>query len=319
MERIILGTMNINYKYSSCLDPATENQEIVSGFLEASCSPILDTASYYDEAALGEILRRLPSRPYKIATKANPWLDNDFTTGLLGQLSPANLERQLENSLVKLGRDKADIFFLHCPDYETPIEKTLAAMQDLWRREKLDEWGLSNFSKDQLVEVLDVCSAHDYVQPRYYQGMYNLICRKVEEIFPLLTEHEMEFWAYNPLAGGLLTGKYRADDERKSASRFCNNQIYQDIFWKKDILDAHNSFLTETGIEDPTRFAFQWLDQLSKLRETDKIVLGVSTRKQLDQNLFYFSSSSSESICGWRNEADELYARIADISPNYFY
>lgn len=318
MHRIILGTMNINYKHSSCTNPSIENEEILSDFFKASPRPILDTASYYDEAALGTILGRISigSDEVRIATKANPWLDNDFTTRLLGQLSPVPLEHQLTESLEKLGRDKADIFFLHCPDYETPIQETLAAVHELWRREKLEEWGLSNFSKKQVQEVLAICAEQDYVRPRYYQGMYNMLCRKVEELFPLLEEHKMEFWAYNPLAGGLLTGKYREDGERKNASRFCNNQIYETIFWKQDMIDAYHSFLNKTGIMDPTRLAFQWLDQLSRLRETDKIVLGVSTRAQLRQNLSYFPS---ESICGWRKEIDQLYAKISDISPDYFY
>jgi aflatoxin B1 aldehyde reductase len=66
--------------------------------------------------------------------------------------------------------------------------------------------------------------------------MYNLIARKIEEIFPLLDEYNIDFWAYNPLAGGLLTGKYN-NLELNYNCRFKNNEIYQNIFWKKEILE----------------------------------------------------------------------------------
>ena len=81
-------------------------------------------------------------------------------------------------------------------------------MQDLYRKEKFKEFGLSNFSRDHLIEVISICNENDIIMPKYYQGMYNILCRKVEEVFPVLKENNISFWSYNPLVGYLLTGKY---------------------------------------------------------------------------------------------------------------
>ena len=75
--------------------------------------------------------------------------------------------------------------------------------------------------------------------PQYYQGMYNLLCRKVEEVFPILNKKDINFWGYNPLAGGLLTGKYINQNlDNSESSRFKNNKIYQNIFYKPEIIDS---------------------------------------------------------------------------------
>jgi aflatoxin B1 aldehyde reductase len=318
MERLVLGTMNIRYKHTSCTDDG-ENERILSHFLRTSPRPILDTASYYDEAALGEILTRneMDASKAVIATKANPWYQNDFTSGILGQLSPAHLERQLNESRKRLGR--VDIYYLHCPDYETPLLDTLSAADTLWRQEKFGRFGLSNFSKTQLEDVLNLCEDHGYVQPTYYQGMYNLLCRKVEEIFPILDANGIEFWAYNPLAGGLLTGKYRDDPQLQKASRFHNNSIYQNIFWKPEMVNAYDDFLKKTSPTNPTALAFHWLHRHSRLRPEDKIVLGVSTHTQLEQNMSFFSSTQQEEESITPSFFETFYEEVREVSPNYFY
>ena len=189
--KIILGTMTINYDYVSNENSILDNQNIIQKYIDRVEDPILDTAYYYGdtktEQTLGEILPNLSSIP-KIATKANPWYQNDFTTNKLGQLSKDNLRFQLETSLKNMNIPKADIFYLHCPDYETPILETLESANDLHRMEKFDSFGISNFSLSQLEEVLLLCEENGFIMPQYYQGMYNLLCRKVEEVFPINLE-----------------------------------------------------------------------------------------------------------------------------------
>jgi aflatoxin B1 aldehyde reductase len=284
MNNIILGTMNIEYPYSSNPDKNIDTyKQIIEYYFESTENPILDTAYYYGntktEYILGYILKDI-NKPYKIATKANPWFNNDFTNGILGQLSKDNLERQLNTSLTNLQRTNVDIFYLHCFDYEIPILETLDKCEELWRREKFNYLGISNFSLKQMKEVLDTCDKNMLSIPKYYQGMYNLISRKVEEIFPLLEEYNIQFWGYNPLAGGLLTGKYKYNNDENS--RFKDNKIYQNIFWKDEIINNLEDFFK---LSNPTEKSIQWLLKYSNLKENDKIIIGVSTIEQLKTNI----------------------------------
>ena len=316
---LVLGTMNIEYPYSSNKDRSIlKYKNIIYQYFLSCDNPIFDTAYYYGntttEIILGRILKDFDHLKYKIATKANPWYNNDFTNNILGQLSPFNLEFQLNTSLKNLQLEKVDIFYLHCYDYDTPITKTLEKCDSLWRKEKFDYLGISNFSKTQLLEVLNVCENHSYNKPRYYQGMYNLISRKIEELFPIFNQHYIEFWGYNPLAGGLLTGKYK-NKELKDDSRFKNNQIYQNIFWKEPILDNLEDFF---NLENPTEYSFQWLKKYSKLRENDKIILGVSSIDQLNNNLNIIKNNVNYEI-ERINFLNNIYSKIENYSPNYYY
>ena len=328
----VLGTMNIAYPHSSCKDATIQNyRDIIEAYIQ-SClkmgeTPILDTAYYYGntetEKILGEIMEygKLSTQP-KIASKANPWLNNDFTNGVLGQLNKRGIEHQITTSLNHLKLDCLDIFYLHCPDHETSIIETLETCDDLWRREKFTHWGLSNYSQYELQKALFMCDEFGYTPPKYYQGMYNLICRGVEEVFPLLNEFNMEFWGYNPLAGGLLTGKYYKERNSNSDSRFKGNAIYQNIFWKEPILQELESFF-ENDVELCTEYSFQWLKNYSMMknaRANDKIILGVSSLDQFRKNMNYLNNPSLEKytdevVFGLNN----LYDLVKPWSPSYFY
>jgi len=345
----VLGTMNINYLYSSANTNAnnqttnaknsTKNKELYKSIIETYLqrtkkNAILDSAYYYGntttEQTLGEILPTLSFIP-KMTTKVNPWYDNDFTNGKLGQLNKEGIQKQLNTSLDNLKLDQVEILYLHCPDYETPIETTLETCDMLWRREKFNHLGISNFSLNQLKEILETSEKHGYSPPRYYQGMYNLISRKVEEIFPLLRENKIEFWAYNPLAGGLLTGKYRdfknssEINDNADNSRFKNNQIYQSIFWKPEIIENNKvQEFFQLGNEKCIEYSYTWLQKYSKMDHTiDKIVLGCSNVEQLSNSLGIIQNErkhttvEKEIVMKYFNKF--LYRDISEFSPNYWY
>jgi aflatoxin B1 aldehyde reductase len=343
----VLGTMNINYLYSSAntnntnLDNSTKNKELYKSIIETYLQrtgkyAILDSAYYYGntttEQMLGDILPTLSFIP-KITTKVNPWYENDFTNGKLGQLSKEGIQKQLTTSLNNLKVDQVEILYLHCPDYETPIEITLETCDMLWRREKFNHFGVSNFSLDQLKEIVEITEKQGYTPLKYYQGMYNLISRKVEEIFPLLEENNIEFWAYNPLAGGLLTGKYRyfknSDEINKNTdnSRFKNNQIYQSIFWKPEVIENEKiQEFFQLGNEKCIEYSYKWLQKYSKMNQTtDRIVLGCSTVEQLTnsldtiQNERITNTIETENEINEKNYLNKLYQDIAEFSPNYYY
>jgi aflatoxin B1 aldehyde reductase len=350
---MILGTMNIEYPYTSAMSTNTlENRihsyrEIIETYLSACAGaapnhkPLLDTAYYYAngkcEEILGEILPTLSS-PVKIATKANPWFANDFTCGKYGQLAREPLTNQLLGSLRRLQQENVDAFFLHCPDPETPVKETLETCDELWRRERFDRFGVSNFSVGQLAEILEICETEKFNAPVIYQGMYNLVARKVEEIFPLIREHGIDFWAYNPLAGGLLTGKYAADaihinNDGFSNSRFQSNAIYQNIFWKPAILETlitdfyyENETLEKKSEKKCITDAFQWVkskllldkSEVESVEFGDRIILGASTTSQLLENM----NAIHQNVCDYNYDYERLeniFSKIGEQSPNYFY
>jgi aflatoxin B1 aldehyde reductase len=349
----VLGTMNINYLYSSAntnntnvinsnTKNSTKNRELYQCIIETYLQrtgkhAILDSAYYYGntttEQTLGEILPSLSFIP-KITTKVNPWYNNDFTNGKLGQLSKEGIQKQLTTSLNNLKVEQVEFLYLHCPDYETPIKTTLETCDMLWRREKYNHFGVSNFSLDQLKEILETSEHYGYNPPQYYQGMYNLISRKVEEIFPLLRENNIEFWAYNPLAGGLLTGKYKdfknsyEINENADNSRFKNNQIYQSIFWKPEIIN--NSKIQEffqLGNKKCIEYSYKWLQNYSKMdHTTDKIVIGCSSSEQLTNALDITQNERKKTVDteienerNEKNYLNKLYQDISQYSPNYWY
>lgn len=323
MNNIVLGTMNIGYPHTSNPHATIKDYtKMIETYLSAvpTSVAILDTAYYYGntrcEQILGEILPTLSYEP-KIATKVNPWLDNDFTNGKLGQLSVQGVMYQLTTSLKNLRLDNVEYLFLHCPDHETPLEETLYVCNTLWRKEKFHKFGISNYSLLQTQHLLDVCEEEGYVMPTCYQGMYNVISRKVEEIFPLLDNYKIDFWAYNPLAGGLLTGKYTSKvEEKEEPSRFKNNSIYQNIYWKPTIIQKWVPFF-EQGVDVCMQQSFEWLHHYSKMRLFDKIILGASTEEQLSTNIQTIGTRHLTSKHLYF--MNKLYSHIEHASPNYYY
>lgn len=201
----------------------------------------LDTARMYwyihlisggnTEEVLGQL--SIPAK-YVLATKAFP-----FTPGMH---SRELLKNQFCESLNALKTKCVDIFYLHAPDHATMFEETLAAVHDLYQKSKFKELGLSNYSAWQVMEIYKICTANGYVLPTVYQGRYNVISRDVEpELFPCLRKLGIRFYAYNPLAGGLLAGKYSIDsipEEGRYQLASKQGMKYRDRFWNQTYFDA---------------------------------------------------------------------------------
>lgn len=327
MQNVILGTMNILYPYSSSSNLETSDyKDMIECYLLETDqqNAILDTAYYYAngkcEQVLGEILPQLSYLP-KISTKVNPWFENDFQNGKQGQLSRDNVKSQLTTSLKHLDQPSVEYLYLHCPDYETPIDETLDICDTLWRQEKYNHLGLSNFSLEQVQEVLDVCEKEGIIFPGYYQGMYNLISRKVEEIFPLLDDYNMQFWAYNPLAGGLLSGKYNNNNNvscNNNNNRFKDNVIYRNIFWKPEILNHLEEDFFQLKPEKSLEYSLQWLQFLSEKQLSDKIIIGASNKEQLIKNMDVLKTAMLYDVRTVK-VLKNIYHPISLFSPNYYY
>lgn len=194
----------------------------------------------------------------------------------------------IEGSLRRLRTDYVDLYQLHHPDPETPIDETLRALDDVVRAGKARYVGCSNFAAYQVARALgrsDVLGAvrFDSVQPRY-----NLLFRQIErELLPLCREDGLGVIPYNPLAGGLLSGKHRRESGPTAGTRFTLGtaaERYQDRYWHArefDTVEALRPLADEAGMP-LARLAVAWM--LAEPAITAPIV-GASRPDQLDDLL----------------------------------
>ena len=276
--KMVLGTMTFGQQ--SALEEATE---MVETFL-AKGHRELDAAYVYNEGAcemmLGEIFGMLGRDNFIIATKVNPRIS--------GRLDGNAVRKQLPESLARMGIDRADILYLHFPDPKTPVEDALAACDEMHRAGKFTELGLSNYPAWMVADVYHLCKANGWVRPTVYEGVYNPLTRMAEtELFSALTAYGMRFYAYNPLAGGMLTGKYTSIDETPSEGRFALRKTYSSRYWKKSFFDAVDILRAACGEGNIVEAVFRWMAYHSALDGTrgDAVIIGASSLSQLQQNL----------------------------------
>lgn len=203
--------------------------------------------------------------------------------------------------------DKVDIFYLHWPDPKTPLEQSLKRVHELHKKGHFRELGLSNFSVEQVAEIVKICESKGFIKPTVYQGMYNMLTRAIEpELIPFLREHKIRFYVYNPLAGGLLTGKYTSNkDVPLSSTRFDATSVvgkrYQDRYWKQCYFDAlaiiKEAAAKHTPDKSLAEISLTWLHHHSVLHreEFDAIIVGQSSMSHLHTNLHSGTQGSEPS------------------------
>ncbi len=131
-----------------------------------------------------------------------------------------HIMREVERSLARLGTDYLDLYQIHQFDPHTPLEETLRALDDLVRQGKVRYVGCSNYAAWQLCKALWMSDRHGLVRFDAVQPEYSPADRRIErELVPLCLDQGVGILAYFPLAGGLLTGKYRAGSPPPQGSR----------------------------------------------------------------------------------------------------
>jgi aryl-alcohol dehydrogenase-like predicted oxidoreductase len=134
-------------------------------------------------------------------------------------LSREHIRAQVETSLRRLRTDRIDLYLTHEPDESTPIAETVAAFDELVREGKIAHYGLSNVDRVLLEQALAAVAELGVTGPVNLQCGYNLLDRAESAGFDVCARAGIGFTAYSPLAGGLLTGKYRADEPPPPGSR----------------------------------------------------------------------------------------------------
>ena len=222
----------------------------------------------------------------------------------------------IDASLRRLGTDHVDLYQLHAPDPTTPIDETLDALDTIVRAGKARYVGCSNFLAYQVAraigrsEVLHV-GRFDSVQPRY-----NLLFRQIErELLPLCGEEGIGVIPYNPLAGGLLTGKHNRDAAPEDGGRFTLGRagsMYQDRYWHDrefDTIDALRPLADKAGMS-LTTMAVGWVLANPVISAP---IIGASRPEQLADNLAAAETAFDPDL---KTELDELTApyRLGDAA-----
>jgi aryl-alcohol dehydrogenase-like predicted oxidoreductase len=259
---------------------------------------LIDTADAYgnrggSEEELGRILGE-KRKTIVLASKFGLPMD---AAGKLKGASRRYIMQAVEASLKRLRTDWIDLYQLHRPDPQTPIEETLRALDDLVRAGKVRFIGCSNLSPPQLAEAQDIAKRHGLAQFVSCQDEYSLLARGIEQaLIPAAKAHDMGLLPYFPLAGGLLTGKYRRGAPLPEGSRFAKNPRRADEFmsernWR--IVAALEAFVTARG-RTLLELAFSWL-----LRDpvVTSVIAGATSPEQVEHNI---------GAAGWTLSAEEL-------------
>lgn len=308
---LILGTMNFGPQVD-----AAGSLEMARALLNAGYRE-LDTAYVYNEGKteqiLGEILQEFDKGSFSLATKVHP--------RITGKLDGEAVKMQFEESLKRLNRDSVDILYFHFPDRVTPVEDALEVCSRLYEQGKFKELGLSNFPAWMVIDIWHLCKERGWPQPTVYQGLYNGLSRNVErELFGALRKTGMRFYAFNPLAGGMLTGKHMKFKEAPSPGRFARLESYRNRYWKESFFEAVEH-LTESCREAdirPVEAAFRWLVHHSFLDSSkgDGIIIGASSMTQFEQNVAVIKQEVlPDSVL---SAFDAAWMEAKPDSPEYF-
>jgi aryl-alcohol dehydrogenase (NADP+) len=212
----------------------------------------------------------------------------------------------IDASLKRLGTDYIDLYQAHMFDANTPIDETLEAFDAVVRSGKARYIGCSNYLAYRVARALGRSEALGLAKFVSVQPRYNLLFRQTErELFPLCEEEGLAVIPYNPLAGGLLTGKHKRATPPPEGTRFTLGTaggMYTERYWKDrefDTVDRFTSLARDSGIE-PVTLAVAWV--LANPAITAPII-GASKPEQLKANVAALDVKLDPSL---KTKLDEL-------------
>ncbi|WP_072806515.1 aldo/keto reductase [Rhodococcoides yunnanense] len=308
---LVLGTMT----FGDTVDAAA-SAEMVDAALDAGITHI-DTANGYAGGESERILADLlATRRDKVTLATKAGMPNP-DAGDNSPLSPTGLRLSLEASLARLKTDHVDLFYLHQPDRATPIADTLSTVADLVKEGKIRALGVSNFAAWQIAEANHVADAVGAPRPIVAQQLYNLLARRIEEEYVEFADVTgLITMVYNPLGGGLLTGRHSLEAE-PTDGRFGDSRLaamYRERYWNTAIFDAIAQL---TRIADDaglplTELALRWL--VSK-PATGPLLLGGSKVEHLHANIAAIGRGALDAEIV--DACDEIGSALRGPMPNY--
>ncbi|NBD12860.1 MULTISPECIES: aldo/keto reductase [Corallococcus] len=259
-----------------------EADKLVGRCLDAGIN-FFDTANVYSNGKSEELLGKA------LAAKRSEVV---LATKVRGRMGPGQNEVGLSRyhiydsvhaSLKRLGTDHIDLLQIHGYDVATPLDETLRALDDLVREGKVRYLGASNLAAWQLMKALGLSDSRHLARFESLQAYYSIAGRDLErELVPLMKDQQVGLMVWSPLAGGLLSGKYRRDSQGPEGSRraaFDFPPVDRERAY--NAIDAMDAVAKETGAT-VARVALAWL--LHQPHVTT-VILGAKTEAQLEDNL----------------------------------
>ena len=320
MEKRMLGATNLKVS-PYCLGTMTfgaqadeaESRSMVDLCLERGIN-FIDTANAYNAGTSKEILGRvLAGRRDRVVLASKVF--NKMGEGADDRgLSRAAISKAIDASLRRLKTDYLDLYYLHQPDYAVPLEESLGVMDELVRAGKVRFVGASNYASWQVAAMLWLAESNGWQPVAVVQPMYNLLARGIEQEFlPMCKNYGLALVPYNPLAGGLLTGKHTGAAPIPD-TRFERMPIYKDRYWHRANFEAVQELtkiVKATG-RSLTRLALGWL--LHNPAVTS-VIIGASRTEQLRENLDALDDQPlpAETLAA----CDEVWKNLRGITPQY--
>jgi aryl-alcohol dehydrogenase-like predicted oxidoreductase len=245
----------------------------------------LDTADAYgggrSETIVGEWLAtRTPEVRDRVVVTTKTF--NPMDEGGDHGLSHARIRRQIDTSRRRLGLERIPLYMAHAFDPDTPQEETLQAFDELVRAGIVGAVGASNFTAEQLAEALELSKLERFVRYEWAQEAFSLLDHTAREtVFPLVHEHGIGLTPFSPLAGGLLTGKYRRGEMPPAGSRMdLRPEGYAGLLTDRtfDGIDALSRAAAERGVSTAA-LALAWLLHVP---EVTAIVVGPGRPEHLE-------------------------------------
>jgi len=283
VSAVCLGTMTFGTPVAE-----TDAVRLVHWALDHGVN-FIDTADIYEgyarylgspggvaERILGAALKGRRAQAVVTSKVGNPVGAGEYTGTGLGR---AHILHQIDATLTRLQTDYVDFYELHKADPETPLEESVAVMADLVSSGKVRYWGFSNFSADQIEKMLQVCESSGCPFPVIAQPLYNWLERDNEQGYlPLCRGNAISVTPYQPLQGGLLTGKYAADQPAPEGSRGVEHPKWLKL--DEGVQERLKGFLKESAASGlkPAQYAIRWLLEKPGIAS---VVVGVKSTEQL--------------------------------------
>jgi aryl-alcohol dehydrogenase (NADP+) len=278
VSRVCLGTMTFGAQVDEPTAAAMLDWALDRGI------DFVDTANVYtaglSEEILGRLLKGRRNRVVLASKVGNKTGDGPADSGL----SRAAILKGADDSLRRLQTDYLDLYYLHQPDYATPPEESLDAIDRLVRAGKVRHLAASNYAAWQVCRLLWLAEQNGGPAVRVVQPMYNVLARNVEaEFLPMCREFGVAVVPYNPLAGGLLTGKHDSAAPLPG-TRFERMPMYKDRYWHAANFDAVRELSAAAAAEGRSLvgLAIAWLLHHTPVAG---VIVGASRPEQLHENV----------------------------------
>ena len=278
VSRFCLGTMT----FGGQTDKETAVR-MIHAALDSGVN-FIDTADIYTGGASEEIVgKALEGRRNEavLATKVGgPAWDGPDGKGL----GKDHILKSIDISLKRLKTDCIDIYYMHFPDRTVPPEETIETMNSLIDAGKIRYYAVSNYAAWEICSIVEKALRMGLRAPVMTESVYNVITRGADsELLPFLREYEMGLAAYNPLAGGLLSGKHKRQHAAEG-SRMSDDRGYIERYWKDSNWDAIEKLevIAESSGMGLLELSARWM--ISQ-EDVTSVIFGASKKEHLTQNI----------------------------------